>query len=339
MWAACGLALAACRSSAPADPGEATPAAPEVEAPAAPEEAPAEAAPEESEEPGEAPVAAAPPELVAPDGTKMLPCAAPPPGMACVPGGPMIRGADDGPENARPQATVWVQTYYMDIDEVTYGDYKACEKAKRCNRGGPRYVDFDRPEQPINGVNWFDAVRYCESHGKRLPTEAEWEKASRGPDGELHPWGNETATCERAIIKGEQEGRGCGLKKAGEKPETGRPWPVGSRPAYRYGLRDIAGNSYEWVADWYTRSYEACGEACVGVDPKGPCGGADPCPGYARKVVRGGSWYWDASRMTGVHRRAHQPANAPHFHHFGFRCAASLEQGAALVQQGESPAQ
>jgi formylglycine-generating enzyme required for sulfatase activity len=249
--------------------------------------------------------------------------------MACVPGGPFIRGVDDGPENARPRSIVWVQTYYMDINEVTFGDYKACQKAKSCNRAGPQYVDFSRPTQPINGINWYDADKYCRVKGKRLPREAQWEKASRGPDGETHPWGDAPATCELAIIKGVKEGRACGLKKAGKKPDTGRVWPVGSRPAYRYGLHDMAGNSYEWVADWYARSYEQCAEGCAGVDPRGPCDGAEECPGFRFKVVRGGSWYWDASRTLGYHRRAHVPNNHP-FHHFGFRCAATLEDAAQL---------
>ncbi|MCA9714704.1 MAG: SUMF1/EgtB/PvdO family nonheme iron enzyme, partial [Myxococcales bacterium] len=269
--------------------------------------------------------------LVAPDGTRVEPCGAAPPGMACVPGGPFIRGDDDGPENARPKATIWLQSFYMDINEVTFAEYKACEKAKRCPRAGPQYLDFSRPEQPINGISWFDADAYCKAQGKRLPSESQWEKAARGPDGELYPWGDDPPSCELAIIKTPELGRGCGLKKAGEKPDTGRVWPVGSRPAFRYGLHDMAGNSYEWVADWYTRSYEQCGDACAGFDPKGPCAGeGESCPGYRHKVVRGGSWYWDASRNLGYHRRAHVPNNNP-FHHFGFRCAATLEDAKALA--------
>jgi formylglycine-generating enzyme required for sulfatase activity len=94
----------------------------------------------------------------------------------------------------------------------------------------------------------------------------------------------------------------------------------------------MVGNSWEWVADWYARSYEECGEACQGIDPKGPCDGAEECPHHNWKIVRGGSWYWDATRQTGVFRRHHVPSNDP-FHHFGFRCAATVEQAAALVEQ------
>ncbi|MCB9568900.1 MAG: SUMF1/EgtB/PvdO family nonheme iron enzyme [Myxococcales bacterium] len=248
--------------------------------------------------------------------------------MACIPGGPFLRGSDEGPENARPAATVWIQTFYLDVDEVTYAEYKACMKTRRCPPSGPGYSDFNRPRQPINGISWYDAVAYCTAHGKRLPTEAQWEKAARGPDGETHPWGDEPATCERAIIR-DATGRGCGVRKEGSKPETGRPWEVGSRPAYRYGLRDMSGNSWEWVADWYAPSYEACGEDCLGVDPIGPCGGEESCPGHRRKIVRGGSWYWPAEYATAIYRRAHVPENRP-FHHFGFRCAATVADAQAL---------
>jgi formylglycine-generating enzyme required for sulfatase activity len=248
--------------------------------------------------------------------------------MACIPGGPFVRGTDDGPKNTRPAATVWLETYYMDIDEVTVEKYRACVTAGDCDRAGPRYTDFDAPRQPINGISWFDAVTYCRARGKHLPTEAQWEKAARGEHGWLHPWGDEPATCERAIIKDER-GRSCGVEKAISKPDVGRPWEVGSRPAGVYGLHDMVGNSWEWVHDWYSRSYEICGDACRGIDPKGPCNGADRCPGHVRKVVRGGSWYWDASYATSVYRRTHKPDNRP-FHHFGFRCAASTDEAAAL---------
>jgi formylglycine-generating enzyme required for sulfatase activity len=267
------------------------------------------------------------------DGRPIRPCGSVPPDMACIAGGPFVRGSEDGPENARPAAQVHLQTFYMDVFEVTFAQYKACEKAGKCPRSGPRYTDFDHPNMPVQGVSWFEARTYCQAQGKSLPTEAQWEKAARGPDGALYSWGDEPVSCERAIIR-DAAGRSCGRPKAKSKPEVGRPWDVGSRPAGAYGLHDMIGNSWEWVADWYTRSYEACGEPCAGVDPKGPCGGDDDCPGYGLKIVRGGSWYWDATRATGVYRRAHVPSNRP-FHHFGFRCAASSEQAERITAESE----
>lgn len=307
-------------------PAPATSAEPDSEA-VTPEPAEvAEAQPEAEAEPEPKPEVLP----MAPDGTPMLACGDGPEEMACIPGGAFIRGSDDGPENTRPRSEIWLQTFWMDKNEVTNAEYEACEKAGKCPPSGPQYVDFDRPKQPINGVSWFDAKAYCEAQGKRLPTEAEWEKAARGTDGRLYPWGDEEATCELAIIKGKTEGRGCGLKKKGDKPDTGRVWEVGSRPPNQYGLYDMSGNSFEWVNDWYVRSWAECGAACEGVNPRGPCDGADECPAYKHKSVRGGSWYWPAENATTIFRRAHVPRNEP-FHHFGFRCAADLDQASRIV--------
>jgi formylglycine-generating enzyme required for sulfatase activity len=219
----------------------------------------------------------------------------------------------------------------MDVDEVTNAAYKACIRTGACPRGGPLYNDFSRDAQPIVGPSWFGAVAFCEHAGKHLPTEAQWEKAARGPDGALYPWGDEPTTCERAVIQDER-GRSCGVKKLKEHPDKGRTFEVGSRPPGVYGLRDMMGNSWEWVADWASESWAACGEACAGVDPRGPCGGEAPCRGHTERVVRGGSWYWSAKYATGAYRRSHVPDNPiSNFHHFGFRCAASVEEAAGLA--------
>jgi formylglycine-generating enzyme required for sulfatase activity len=254
----------------------------------------------------------------APATPAVIACGTAPANMACIPGGPFERGSD-AEAAATPVATVWVQTFYLDIDEVTVADYGTCVTAGKCPKARARYRDFSRPRQPMNGVSWHDAVAYCAYAGKRLPTEAEWEKAARGTDGRTYPWGDEPATCARAVIK-DKKGRSCGVPQKSPTPDKGRTWEVGQMPATLHGLRDMAGNSYEWVADWYSKSYAACGADCAGVDPKGPCGGAAECPGHAHRVVRGGSWYWGASHATTFHRRKHVPANKP-FHHFGFRCA------------------
>jgi formylglycine-generating enzyme required for sulfatase activity len=222
-----------------------------------------------------------------------------------------------------------MQTYYMDVTEVTYAAYKACEAAGDCNRAGPRYRDYDRPEQPMVGANWYDAKMFCEAQGKHLPTEAEWEKAARGPDGHAHPWGDEPATCDEAVIKN-ASGRSCGIEKQGGQPAKGRTWEVAKKPAGVYGLYDMLGNAEEWVADWYVQDYDQCGEDCAGIDPLGPCGGEEPCAGKNFKMVKGGSWYWPETCAKGFHRRPHFPANEP-YHHFGFRCAASAEEASALI--------
>ncbi|MBK6916278.1 MAG: SUMF1/EgtB/PvdO family nonheme iron enzyme [Deltaproteobacteria bacterium] len=324
------LAVATCDGRSPSapspEPAAATPAKGDAPAPIAIEASPAPpAAPAAAAAPAATPAALP----VAPDGTAMLPCpAGSPDDMACIPGGPFIRGADDGPENARPAATVWAQTFFMDRHEVTYAQYNACMKEKGCPKARPRYTDYDHPNMPMTGVSWFDAVEYCRIMGKHLPSEAQWEKAARGPDGARYPWGNDPVTCERAIYR-DASGRGCGLKKQFSKPETGRPWDVGSRPAGVYDLFDMVGNSWEWVADWNSKSWASCGADCEGLDPKGPCADQPTCATTRNKIVRGGSWYWEDEKATGIYRRAHVPSNDP-FHHFGFRCAASLDEAAAL---------
>ena len=263
-------------------------------------------------------------------------------GMSCIPGGPFIRGSErprtclqgevkrlpkDQP-NHRPSSTVTLPTFYMDITEVTYADYQACVRAKRCTPRKPQYADYNAPRQPMVGVSWYDADRYCRAQGKHLPTEAEWEKAARGSRGELYPWGDDEVTCQRAVIK-DHSGRSCGVKKArGKYPHKGKVLPVKSRPAGRYGLYDMIGNAEEWTADWYTRDWASCGEDCAGRAPRGPCPDQSPekaCSKHSKKVVRGGSWYWPSSCATSWTRRPHYPSNKP-YHHFGFRCAASLDE-------------
>lgn len=279
----------------------------------------------------------------------VLPCGAAPDGMACVPGGEFVRGSDDdahhctqryGPRlqrrpNARPAAKVWLQTFYLDIYEVTYEQFARCIEAGACKprpedgKWGPRYSDFARPRQPITGVSWYQSQSYCQWLGKSLPTEAQWEGAARGPDGDPYPWGTSPATCAHAVIKMPALGRSCGVKKRGTSA-IGRVVDVGSKPAGRYGIHDLIGNVEEWVADWYSDDYAACGQACAGIEPKGPCDGKVNCPGHHSKVVRGGSWYWEGSHATAIHRRPHLPANSPpkRFHHFGFRCAIGAEASA-----------
>jgi formylglycine-generating enzyme required for sulfatase activity len=260
-------------------------------------------------------------------------CGTTPDAMACIPAGPFVRGVDhdshrceqpgqpeDRASSSTPAMTITLDTFYLDRTEVTNEAYGRCVARGQCASLKPRYPGFDDPEEPVTGVSWFDADAYCHVVGKRLPTEAEWEKAARGPNGDTHPWGNAPATCARAVIQ-EDGRRACGRDQPGEMAERGRIWPVGSKGAGRYGLYDMIGNAEEWVADWWTPSWSECGAACAGKNPKGP----PPCPSvwcanHEYKVLRGGSWFWPAEHATGYHRRRHVPSNNP-FHHVGFRCA------------------
>ena len=159
--------------------------------------------------------------------------------------------------------------------------------------------DFNGGDYPVVGVSWYDAETYCKWVDARLPTEAEWEYAARGPEGRTYPWGNEDPACDLAQY------RGC----------SGRTVPVGSLPdgASWCGALDLAGNVWEWVADWYADDYY---ERSPTQNPRGP-------KKEITKVVRGGSWPIDRYAV----RSATRSWNLPDFRNelSGFRCARGSE--------------
>ncbi|HRP68764.1 MAG TPA: SUMF1/EgtB/PvdO family nonheme iron enzyme [Turneriella sp.] len=257
----------------------------------------------------------------------------PPDGMECIPGGFYKLGTnrtDFKKElyelSAFAEHTVELSPFFIDRYEVTTEEYQRCVVAKKCNAVRSNYPQMRGAKQPQLKANWFEATAYCKTQGKRLPTEAEFEAASRGPQGEDYPWGNEPANCTRAVIK-DEHGRGCPHMKDAKgfvpTPErfkdAGNTWEVGSRPIGRYGLYDMAGNAQEWVSDWFVDSLEKCGSACTEKNPKGPCAGKEKCTVSKQKLVKGGAWYWGQMSALAAVRRPYFPENDPP-HHFGFRC-------------------
>jgi formylglycine-generating enzyme required for sulfatase activity len=245
--------------------------------------------------------------------------------MACVTGGAFVRGSADGAPDERPLATVFVQSFLMDTHEVTNEDYERCVADGYCNRPIP-FRGYMRPRQPKVGVSWYDAAAYCALVGKRLPTEAEWERAAGGPETQRFPWGDDERPCTHAVVE-TRAGKGCG---------GGTTRDVMSTPAGHFGLYDMAGNVWEWVADWYL-PYAECGADCQGIDPRGPCGGAAHCPrARAQKVLKGGSWWYPIERARAQARRASgAPNRGPH--RFGFRCARDLDAPATPPRPAPSP--
>ncbi|MFK7989194.1 MAG: formylglycine-generating enzyme family protein [Sandaracinaceae bacterium] len=244
------------------------------------------------------------------------PCGVVPEGMTCIPGGRFSRGRDDGPEEERGAADVTVSSFLLDTHEVTNVHYRECIAARVCRRQMP-YRGYMGDAQPAVGMRWEDADAYCRWREKRLPTEAEFERAIAGPDDLTYPWGEDAREpCSRAIVR-IAEGRGCG---------TGVTWDVGSRPVGPWGLYDISGNVWEWVSDHWSWCYRGCdrecGDACEGTDPRGACGDPSaPCPeALGRRVVRGGAWWHGIERATSTARRG-MPALNESNHRFGFRCA------------------
>lgn len=265
--------------------------------------------------------------------------------MVLVPAGPFLMGSPEGSDSfsdERPQRTVTLRAFLMDRHEVTNAEYErfVAETGHRPpNNPNPAVTLWDqgRPlpgseRHPIVNVSWQDAVAYCHWAGKRLPTEAEWEKAARGTDGRLYPWGNEW-NWQRANSASYWAGRsvefkdgaewkefwvnGDGAKVSKEQGLKGEvlTLPVGSFPegVSPYGLLDMAGNVSEWVQDWFEPYYYL---KAPPTDPKGP-------DGVLLKVVRGGSWLKPAKSLRTADRDYGFPDDRQSG--TGFRCAQDAQ--------------
>ncbi|GAB4504909.1 MAG: hypothetical protein Fur0043_19040 [Anaerolineales bacterium] len=224
--------------------------------------------------------------------------------MRLVPAGEFTMGSNSGYDE-KPVHTVYLDAFYMDKYEVTNALYKACVDAGVCDPpkesnshtrdsyyGNPEFDDY-----PVIYVDWNMAKAYCQWRGARLPTEAEWEKAARGTDGRTYPWG-EGIDCDKANYDG------C----KGDTTKVGS-YENGKSP---YGLYDLAGNVWEWVADWYSDTYY---QSSPSSNPLGPSSGQ-------YRVLRGGSWGSDGDGV----RSANRSDGASDLIYFlvGFRCARSL---------------
>lgn len=222
--------------------------------------------------------------------------------MVYIPAGEFLMGSTDEGYDAggdeKPQHAVHLDGFWIDRTEVTNSMFlKFLQNTSyEYDRSLPDGID----EYPVVNVSWNDAIAYCEWAGGSLPTEAQWEKAARGTDGRIYPWGDQKASCEYAVM---DEGRnGCGITGA---------WPVGSKPAggSPYGLLDMAGNVSEWVLDWYQYTYY---QNTSGNNPNGPVSGDE-------RVLRGGSWRNISDLIRSANRTKADPTVRVDF--FGFRCA------------------
>lgn len=237
--------------------------------------------------------------------------------MRLIPAGDFIMGTSRSYSRAgQPKRTVYLDTYWIDTTEVTVAAYRRCVDAKACTPADTtknndcvmslttenNWSVPNREDHPINCVTWTQAKTFCEWVGKRLPTEAEWEKAARGNSGFDYPWGNiDEPSCDFAVMMQNDED-GCGRKST---------WPVGSKKKGESssGVLNMAGNVSEWTADWYAPKFDTSQTR----NPQGPESGKT-------KVRKGGTF----NSRFGLHimpatRYDTFPDAA--FAFLGFRCA------------------
>jgi serine/threonine-protein kinase len=173
--------------------------------------------------------------------------AAVPADMVEVPAGEFVYGDDQGEPDERPVRRLTLPAFAIDRTETTVGDYQRCVSAGRCKAPRQASTGAEDKNLPVVEVSFVDASAYCAFVGKRLPSEPEWEKAARGPQGRRYPWGD-TFDCARGNF-----GNFAGDGRCAEEGAKGHPVPVGSFPegASPYGALDLAGNVWEWVEGRY----------------------------------------------------------------------------------------
>jgi len=225
--------------------------------------------------------------------------------MVYVPAGEFAMGSDSGNNDERPVHTVHLDSFWIDQTEITNKMYSLCVSAGACE--APKqfnsyyqssyYGNNEFENYPVIYVDWYMAQTYCTWAERRLPTEAEWEKAARGPANYTYPWG-EGLDCDK-------------VNAAGCKRDTTPvgEYEIGKSP---YGVYDMAGNVMEWVADWYSNTYY---ESSPRENPSGPLSGE-------YHVLRGGSWTSIENSLRSSYRLALTP-NTTNFYLIGFRCAKS----------------
>ncbi|HXF92508.1 MAG TPA: SUMF1/EgtB/PvdO family nonheme iron enzyme [Nitrospiraceae bacterium] len=196
----------------------------------------------------------------------------PPEGMVLIPAGEFLMGAEDGLPDSRPMHRVYLSSYWLDKYEVTNAQYRQCVEGGGCTPPKDRqaFDDPERAQHPVTNVTWMQARTYCEWRGKRLPTEAEWEKAARGTDGRRYPWGNSEEMIKGRPKNGEIKAGANGTEQIGSQAATVSP----------YGVHDLVGSVWEWVKDWYAEDFYQMSPAR---DPQGPLRGSF-------RVLRGGDW-------------------------------------------------
>ncbi len=214
----------------------------------------------------------------------------------------------------QPSHLVYLDSYSIDKYEVTNADYLLFVEATKTKK--PFHwikgaIPSGQEKQPVYNVSWDEASSYCKFVGKRLPTEAEWERAARGGTEEaMYPWGDTLRPRPAGATTGARGGQQQQGPKLAHYGFPNGPTNVGSYPPNAFGLFDMTGNLWEWVADWYGHSYYS---VSPDKNPKGPETGL-------YKVIRGGGWADSDERLLAVHYRNYTNP-ALRADSVGFRCA------------------
>jgi formylglycine-generating enzyme required for sulfatase activity len=208
-----------------------------------------------------------------------------------------------GNDEDSPRRDIYLDAFYLDTYEVTvarYAQFLAATGNVRLPDEWPGDSTLQVNDCPVVGVDWQDANSYCRWAGKRLPTEAEWERAARGSDGRKYPWGNDVPSAGQARFgqPSQNEVYRDGVAQVGTHATDQSP----------FGVYDLAGNVSEWVADWYADSFPRAEVR----NPPGPETGT-------AKVLRGGGWYDPSDRITTTKRWYARPEHRSDA--IGFRCA------------------
>lgn len=218
--------------------------------------------------------------------------------MVYVPQGVFTMGSETGEADEQPVHDIYLDAFWIDQTEVTYFMYS-------------HFAPSRSGQYPVQNVSWEEASAYCAWAGSRLPTEAEWEKAARSPDGRTYPWGNQNPVDDLANFADVKSRLSWAEVSVNDGYENVAP--VGSYPAgaSMYGALDMAGNLAEWVNDWYDERYYSASPLD---NPQGPA------EGFFR-ALRGGSWYGTADSLRVTDRSWYIPDSGTDY--VGFRCAQS----------------
>jgi iron(II)-dependent oxidoreductase len=235
--------------------------------------------------------------------------------MILIPAGDFKMGSqdDEGNSNEYPEHTVYVSAFYIDKYEITNAQYS--RHLDETGNDPPPYWDdpkYNAPDQPVAGVTFYDAQAYARWAGKRLPTEAEWEKAARGGlIGKRYAWGDEDPGAGGTYRANYGPGDEVGANDVDGYLYSA---PVGSYAPNGYGLYDMAGNVWEWCSDWYDPDYYL---ESPQTDPVGPASGTT-------RVLRGGSWFGVAEYLRVSFRYHVRPTID--YDNIGFRCVQDVEE-------------